>query len=397
MIDRRTLLISASAAAAFPAAASAAPIGLRRIEHGRVVRAADAYLNDPPSTITSIPAARSPGGPHDYYSEADYWWPDPSNQGGPYVRRDGFSNPAKFDGHRNALIAFGIRMPALAAAWRLTGERRYGQAAAKHLRAWFVDPHTRMSPDLAHAQAIIGRDTGRAIGIIDTLQIVEVARATKLLDDLGSPGFDSTTRAGVRSWFARYLEWLQTSSAGIEERDQKNNHGTCWLLQCAVFADLLGDKATLAALRTRLRTVIVPDQIAADGRQPRELSRTKPYGYSLFNLDVLATACQVLSPASRALWTAAGPGGGSVADAIGFMAPFIRDKTRWPYRPDVEHFDALPVRHPGLLFGGLALDHADWIALWRTLEPDPTDSEILRNFPIRQPILWTSGDGHDVR
>lgn len=397
MIDRRSLMISASSAAIVPNAAFATRIDLRRVERDRVVGAADAYLREAPSTITSIPAPRSPGGAHDYYSEADYWWPDPSRPSGPYVRRDGFSNPAKFDGHRDALIAFGIRMPALAAAWRLTGERRYARAAVDHLRAWFVDPRTRMSPDLAHAQAIIGRDMGRAIGIIDTLQVVEVAQAAKLLGDLRSPDFDTTTRAGVSDWFSRYLEWLLTSPAGIEERDQRNNHGTCWLLQCAAFADLLDDRETLAGLRTRLRTVIVPDQIAADGQQPRELSRTKPYGYSLFNLDVLATACQVLSPASSALWTSSGKGGGSIADAIGFMAPFIRDKARWQYPPDVEHFDALPVRHPALLFAGLALDHADWIALWRTLDPDPTDREIVRNFTVRQPILWTSGDGHHAR
>jgi hypothetical protein len=393
VIDRRSLMISASAALIVPTPAFAERMDLQRIEHDRVVRAASAYLHEAPLTITSVPAPRSPGGVHDYYSEADYWWPDPANPGGPYVRRDGFSNPAKFDGHRNALIAFGVRMPTLAAAWRLTGESRYARAAAEHLNAWFVASETRMSPDLAHAQAIIGRDTGRAIGIIDTLQIVEVARAAKLLGNLRAPGFDAATRAGVATWFGRYLGWLTTSAAGIEERNQKNNHGTCWLLQCAAFADLLSDEDALAELRTRLQTVIVPNQIAPGGRQPLELSRTKPYSYSLFNLDVLAAACQILSPGSRKLWTAAGPGGGSVADAISFMAPFIRDKSLWPYPADVEHFSALPVRQPSLLFGGLALDRPEWIELWRTLEPDPTDPEIVRNFPVRQPILWTSGSG----
>lgn len=389
-------MIAASAALIMPTPAFAERLDLKRVEHDRVVHAASDYLLEAPCTLTSIRALRSPGGMHDYYSEADYWWPDPTNPGGPYVRRDGFSNPGKFDGHRNALIAFGVRMPALAAAWRLTGQARYARAAAEHLRAWFVDPETRMTPDLAHAQAVIGRDTGRAIGIIDTLQIVEVARAATMLAQMQAPGYDARTIAGVATWFRSYLSWLATSPAGIEERDQKNNHATCWLLQCAAFATLLADADTLADLGTRLRTVIVPDQIAAGGRQPRELSRTKPYSYSLFNLDVLAAACQMLSPNSSTLWTAAAPDGGSVADAIGFMVPFIRDKGLWPYPPDVEHFGALPVRQPSLLFGGLALDRPDWITLWRTLEPDPTDPEIVRNFPVRQPILWTSGSGYHV-
>jgi hypothetical protein len=26
--------------------------------------------------------------------------------------------------------------------------------------------------------------------------------------------------------------------------------------------------------------------------------------------------------------------------------------------------------------------------LWKRLDPDPTDKEIVRNYPIRQPLLW---------
>src|SRR5258705_6773327 len=50
------------------------------------------------------------------------------------------------------------------------------------LRAWFVDDATRMSPHLLYAQAIKGRFTGRGTGIIDTLHLVEVARAAGQLD-----------------------------------------------------------------------------------------------------------------------------------------------------------------------------------------------------------------------
>ena len=30
----------------------------------------------------------------------------------------------------------------------------------------------------------------------------------------------------------------------------------------------------------------------------------------------------------------------------------------------------------------------DYLDLWKTLNPDPTDKEIIRNYPIRQPLLW---------
>ena len=386
MIARRTLLLTALLAAS---AAWARPqpgaLDIRAIERRRLLPQAEALLGAEPRTIAAIPASRSPAGPQDYYSEGDYWWPDPANPGGAYIRRDGRSNPDKFDGHRDALIAFGRTVPALAALWDLTGEPRFADAAMRHLHAWFVDPKTRMNPNLDRAQAIIGVNTGRAIGVIDTLQIVEVARAAALFARKDAPGY-AAIRAGVEGWFASYLDWLTTSPFGTEERDEKNNHGTCWLLQAASFAALLGRDDILADARARLKTIIIPTQIAADGRQPLELARTKPYAYSLFNLDVLTASAWLLGGGELIGWKT--PDGRSIGGAIAWMAPYIADKTKWPLPPDVEYWDGFPVRQPSLLFGGLAQERSDWLALWQRLNPDPVVGEVVRNFPVRQPLLW---------
>ena len=74
--------------------------------------------------------------------------------------------------------------------------------------------------------------------------------------------------------------------------------------------------------------------------------------------------------------------------SILFLGPYIRDKKSWPYPPDVMHFDDFPVRQPSLLFGSLAYAQPEWLELWRKLNPDPTVEEVIRNFPIRQPVLW---------
>ena len=386
MIARRSLLLTALLAAP---AAWACPrpgaLDIRLIERRRLLPQAAALLGAEPRTIAVIPAPRSPGGVHDYYSEGDYWWPDPANPGGAYVRRDGRSNPDKFDGHRDGLIAFGRAVPALAALWDLTGETRFAGAAMHHLHAWFVDPKTRMNPNLNHAQAIIGVNSGRAIGVIDTLQIVEVARAATLFAKRGAPGY-AAIRAGVERWFADYLDWLTTSRFGTEERDEKNNHGTGWLLQAASFAELLSRTDILADARGRLQTVIIPAQIEPDGRQPLELARTKPYAYSLFNLDVLAASAWLLGGDELIGWKT--PDGRSIGGAIAWMAPFIADKTKWPLPPDVEYWNGFPVRQPSLLFGGLAQKRSDWLDLWQRLNPDPVIGEVVRNFSVRQPLLW---------
>ncbi len=393
MLSRRTFLAScagAVAASSLPPHARPGGAGpaldLAAIDRARILHAANRYLREAPITITSFSSPRSAGGRHDYFSEGDYWWPDPANPGGPYVQRDGFSNPDNFTAHRTALIRLSQHVPALAAAWSVTREERYAARAVKHLRAWFVDEATRMNPNLQYAQAIHGRTTGRGIGIIDTLHLVEVARAVTALSR--SRALDAATFGDVKSWFTGYVNWMTTSANGIEEREAKNNHGTCWVLQVAEFARLAGNTELMSFARDRMATVIMLGQIAPDGSFPQELRRTKPYGYCLFNLDAMATGCHILATPARNLWTLETSDGRGMKRAMDYMFPFIADKSKWPLQPDVEHFDNWPVRHPALLFAGIALQRPEYVALWRKLEPDPTVPEIIRNFPIRQPLLW---------
>lgn len=379
-MDRRCFLgLSAAALAAkLPGAVS---LEIRSIERGRVLKAADGYLKEAPVSITRSRSPRTAGGVHDYFSEGDYWWPDPKNPDGPYIQRDGMSNPDNFVAHRRALMRLSVQMPALTAAWVITRQQRYADHAARHLRTWFLDEATRMNPALTYAQAIHGRFTGRGTGIIDTIHLVEVVRAATALES--SQVLSDTDRSGLRAWFATYLDWMSSSKNGIQERDAKNNHGTCWVMQAAEFARYTGNAKITAFCRDRFKTVQVPDQIAADGSFPEELRRTKPYGYSLFNLDAMATVCQILSTPGDNLFE-------DMSKAMEYMVPFIADKSKWALPPDVMYFDGWPVRQPSLLFAGLALGKAEYIALWRTLDPDPQVEEIVPNYFVRQPVLWVS-------
>jgi hypothetical protein len=365
---------------------SRAALDVRALDRARVLRLADAYLREAPITITASSSPRSAGGKHDFFSEGDYWWPDPANPDGPYIQRDGMTNPDNFVAHRQAMMRLSLHVPALAAAWSLTRDRRYSSHAARHLRAWFVDADTKMNPNLLYAQAIKGRVTGRGIGIIDTIHLVEVVRAAEVLDAGGA--MTKPDVAAVRDWFDRYLTWMTTHEYGIAERDAVNNHGTCWVMQAAAFAHFTGRNDLSDFCRTRFTDVIVPHQVAADGSFPEELRRTKPYGYSLFNLDAMATICQILSARDRNLWTYETADGRGIRKALAFMAPFIADKHTWPYPPDVMYFDEWPMRQAALLFGGVALSEPRYLDIWKGLRADSNVDEVIRNFFVRQPVLW---------
>jgi hypothetical protein len=284
------------------------------------------------------------------------------------------------------MIRLSIHAGTLTSAYRLTGERQYADAAIKHLRAWFVDEATRMNPDLQYAQAIKGVSKGRGTGIIDTVHLIEVARSAQILERAGILTGDDLT--GMKKWFADYIKWLTTSANGLEEMKAANNHGTCWVMQVAAFADFVGDQEQLAACRKRFKEVLLPSQMAADGSFPQELRRTKPYGYSLFNADAMATICQVLSTPDDNLWKYSTPDGRNMHAAVEFLYPYMQDKAAWPHEHDVAFWEFWPVRSPVLLFGGMAYSEAKYLKLWKTLEANPTNDEVIRNLPIRHPLLW---------
>jgi len=339
-----------------------------------------------PVTITDFVCPRSTGGKHDFYSEGDYWWPDPEHPDGPYIQRDGMTNPENFVAHRQAMVRFSRIVGSLASAYRVTGDEKYVRHAFAHLRAWFETQETRMNPSLEYAQAIKGRATGRGIGIIDTIHLMEVAQGAAVIEKASSA--DARTLMATREWFRQYVKWLTTHQYGQDEMKAKNNHGTCWVMQVASFARLTDNEELMDLCRERFKTVLLPEQMAADGSFPLEIRRTKPYGYSLFNLDAMVMICQILSDDSHDLWGYRTPDGKSVRQAISFLFPYIVDKGRWPHAKDVMYWDNWPVAHPFLVFGALKFGESPWFETWKKLDHSPKVEEVVRNLPVRNPVIW---------
>ena len=351
-----------------------------------IIEKADTFLSEGPITVTNDSCERSRGGKNDFYSEGDYWWPNPENPDGPYYNRDGMTNPDNFTAHRKAMRRMSIQVATLAAAYKITGESKYAANAADHLRAWFVNQETRMTPHMRFAQAIMGVVSGRGVGLIDGIHLVEPARAVSILEE--SDELSSSDVRAIKVWYSEFLQWMNTHDYGIDERERKNNHGTCWVMQAAEFARLTENEEMMAYCRDRYKTVLLPNQMSEDGSFHRELKRTKPYGYSLFNIDAMAMVCHILSTPEDNLWIFTLPDGQGMEKGMAFIAPYIADKSSWTLPPDVMYWDQWPVRHPSLLFAGAAYDNKDYIKLWESLQRWPETEEGLRNFPIRQPVLW---------
>lgn len=336
--------------------------------------------------ITDIKSDRSEGGIHDYYSNGDYWWPNPNQADGlPYVQMDGETNPNNFNDHRILMRRMRTNVVCLACAYKMTGEEDFAEKGVRTLCEFFLDTETRMNPNLSYAQAIPGICPGRGIGIIDTIHLVDIPFSMEML--CSSVHMTKTIYQGLKRWFAQYLGWMLTSENGIDEMNTLNNHSVCFFMQASVFA-LFTDNERIADLCRMQYKQVLLSQMAADGSFPLELERTKPYNYSIFIVDNMVSICHVLSKEEDDLWEYETPEGLGIKKGIEYIMPYVLDKSTWPFPPDVMHFEAFLARASFFLLAGFHYGIQELIDLFERLPYDSEDEEARRNIAVYQPMLW---------
>ena len=363
------------------------------IDHDRILSAANRYLDLKPTPITTLSPPHHPATSHDYYSEAARTTDDEAS-----IPKD------LFTAHRDALFQLGLTIPSLAAAFTLTSETHYVEAALRHLRAWFVEPATRMVPALNFAQVELPlkpgvAPTGRYEGLVEALPLAEIAQSIPFL--AASPVLTDADLNALRDWFGAYLKWMTAEElAGARlpalARDSHDHHGTSWMMQVCAYATFAppdttaprSENSTLTQLRHRYRANLLRAQISANGSFPRELTSENAFRDSLFNLDMLAAVCQLLTTRFDSVWDYELQDGPGMRSAIAFHYPFIVDHKLWPYRADAQHFDELPSRRPSLLFCARAYQRPEYAETWKKLQPDPPSPDVLRTIPLHQPLLW---------
>jgi len=268
------------------------------------------------------------GDKHDYMSQAPYWWPDPAKPDGrPYIRRDGERNPEinRITDHDN-LGRITSAVSTLGLAYFFTGREEYAAHAARLVRVWFLDPATRMNPHLKFGQGIPGINEGRGIGIIETRGLPDMLDGIRLIG--GSSTWTAADEAGLQAWMRAYLEWLRTSSYGQEESKNGNNHETWYDVQVAGLAIYTAQpeiaRHTLEGSRQRIGRQIEPD-----GRQPRELERTRSWDYSIFNLEAFFNLAAMGERLGVDLWGYKSADGRSLRQALDYLVDRVSGERKW--------------------------------------------------------------------
>lgn len=298
--------------------------------YARLLADAREALTAGPWAVTDKKRLAPSGDPHDYMSFGPYWWPDSTKANGlPYVRRDGQVNPGSRGDESNSpsFQRMAGAVSTLALAYHFSEEEGFARRSALLLRTWFLDSATRMNPHLRYGQAIPGITDGRGIGLIDTRELSSIADAVGLLR--GSSAWSAADDRGMRAWARQFLDWMRTSPQGREEAVATNNHGTWYDVQVIALAYFVGDTALASeTIRTRTRPRI-DAQIRPDGRQPRELERTRSLSYSMFNLEAFTRLAELSRFSDTDLWHHPPAGDGGIRSALRFLAPYADSSRAW--------------------------------------------------------------------
>lgn len=304
-------------------------------------------------SVTDKKATGASGDRHDYLSLDSSWWPDSGKSDGlPYVRRIGAPNPAAKEtefSDAERLRHFADAMETLGLVWYYQREEIYATKGAEFLRAWFLDETTRMNPHLKYAQSVPGVHSGQEEGILEGRHFIRVMQAALWL--ITSEAWTDGDHAALQDWFRAYLNWLETSPQGRDERNANSNHGSWYDTQTAAVALFVGETERARDILNRLRTRWAI-QFLPNGDQPFEQSRADSLHDSVFNLLAHLTAAQLGRHTGLDLW---GDPASPMESALRRVLPSLSGREPWPHRQERD-LDSDYVLHLVRLAEGF-LDH----------------------------------------
>jgi hypothetical protein len=353
---RRTFFLKPDQLAAAKAALAAGD-PVVKAAYVELIRHADAALARKPGSVMDKTTTPPSGDRHDYLSIAPYWWPDPAKPDGlPYLRHDGEVNPARdtaaYD--RTAIGRLGGDAQALGLAYYYTGDLRYATKLAGIVRVWFLDPATAMNPNADFAQAVPGREKGRAEGVLDTSAFQSVVDAVGLAVPSGA--LRPAEQKALEQWFGRYIDWMLTSPNGRAENAAKNNHGIWFDSQIAQYALFARRPEMAEKVVTAFPTKRIAAQFDPSGKLPEELTRTRSLHYSIFALMPAYDVAEIAGCLGQDLWNYHDAQGRGLRKATDFLAGYRGRIDQWPYqeiRPEPPELDELLTR-AGWAWGGYA-------------------------------------------
>lgn len=269
--------------------------------------------------------------PHNYISYASYWWPNPNTVDGyPYIRKDGVRNKELVkQGDAGKFHAMAKHVILLTQGFEKFNEPKYAEKAAEFLKVWFLNPETKMNPNMNNGQMIMGKNAGTKSGILEARYHISIIEVVPKL--LKSKFWSQDNHNQLIAWYKEYYTWLISSKIGKDAAVKfKNNHGTWYdaqLMSIAIFINRI-DFAKQIAENAKNRRIAT--QIEPDGKQPMELERTRSMTYSLFNLEALFVLSVLSNRVKIDLWSYETADRRSISKAYQYVLKYKDKMNEWP-------------------------------------------------------------------
>lgn len=296
----------------------------------QAIARAERALDAPIPTIATKPNTPPSGDKHDFMTTGFYFWPNPDTPDGtPWILRDGEPNPTS-GMDMKTMRRFADNVRDLVIAFRATGDRRFAVRAASDIRAWFLDPSTRMNPHCRYGKITPGVTDGGFVVAGFSNRFRDLVDALLLLESAGM--FTDEETAGLNGWFGDLLAWMLESPEAIAELEMDNNHGTNYDLMVALVSTYLGRDDLAAERVTHYFRTRLPDQFDDRGVQVRELRHADSFYYHIYNLtvviDLFDIARQLGDRIEPQLMTRAED---TIHKALALLVPHVEGHEPWPH------------------------------------------------------------------
>lgn len=270
---------------------------------------------------------------HDYLSYAPYKWPDTSKVDGlPWTTRDGEINPVsqEYDTDFKRTQEFFSAVEKLTWAFYYSDDDKFAHKAIELIRVWYINKESKVNPNINFGQGVPGAADGRKAGVQEWLQQYHVITALQIFDNAKVLPYE--TKVQMKSWLEYYLNWLLTDKMAIEAGNTGQNHANHYNHQIVGLLIYLDRKEEAKKIIERAKYDRIAAQILPDGKQPKEMGRTRSVHYAALNLWSLIELTFIGRSLDIDLWNFETQDGRSLKQAFNYLSPYIKTPKKWPFK-----------------------------------------------------------------
>lgn len=268
-----------------------------------ILSEANKILNSPlVSIVDNVWKKQFNVSPNEYVSLSTYYWPDPNNPNGKYIKKPEINYDKYNFSDRKYIDILLNNIQYLALAYQLTKNKNYAKKGINFIQYFFLNSKTHMIPRLSHSGIILKDPLANTFTthgcIVDT-------NSFWILGDLVDIIFSYTNnryKNQMMLWFKNISDWFLYSDYGLKAKDRNNNWLTSYYVQLLSYLYASGQTELCKKVFENNFENILTTQIDCNGNQYNEQTRDNPIHYCNYNLHLLTRLALIGQKYNISIW-----------------------------------------------------------------------------------------------